>query len=305
MSLAVVIVNFRTANVTIDCLRSLEPQINQLPGTRVIVVDNGSSDGSAEQLQQHAARHGWRWLHVTALPQNIGFAAGNNHGMALTGDAEHVLLLNSDTIVHEGCLQHCTDVMRAQPDIGAMSCLLLSSDGSPQVTARRFLPPHRQFVCALGLPWRLPRMFRWADPEDAWDRRATRRDVDWIGGAFMFCRADVLKKLGGFDEAFFFYGEDYELCHRIHHTGYRIHYDPRASITHLGGGSSDPVRLPSSEKQSHAWRARYLVCRKCHGLAASTILRLLDSLNYAAIAVVNRLRGKRKQSTDQKSIVQT
>lgn len=304
MSLAVIIVNFRTPTLTLDCLSALAPQIEQLPGARVIVVDNGSGDGSVPILQAEGDRRHWNWLEVLPLPVNLGFAAGNNRGITQAGDVEYVLLLNSDTIVHEGCLAHCMNVMRNEPMIGAMSCLLLNSDGSPQVTARRFSPPTRQYVCALGLPWRLPWMFSWADPEDSWDRRSVRRDVDWIGGAFLFCRGDLLRTLGGFDEDFFFYGEDYELCHRIHRAGYRIHYDPRVAITHLGGGSSDPALLPSPFKQRHEWRGRYLVYRKCHGRIASWVLRGLDVVNYGIANAVHRMRGKRPQPRNQKSVSQ-
>lgn len=293
MSLAVIIVNFRTPSMTLDCLRSLAPQVASIAGARVILVDNGSGDGSAALFRNEADLHAWDWLEIVALQKNLGFAGGNNRGLALIGDVEHVLLLNSDTLVHDGCLSHCIDVMRSEPVIGAMSCLLLNRDGSPQVTARRFSPPRRQFACAMGLPWRLPRWFAWADPQDGWDRRTTRRDVDWIGGAFMMCRADMLRQLNGFDEDFFFYGEDYELCHRIQRAGYRVHYDPRASITHLGGGSSDASRLPSPEKMRLIWRGRYLAFRKCHGRVATAVLRGLDLVNYAIAAATERVRGKR------------
>ncbi len=293
--LAIVIVNYRTAAMTLDCIRSLAPQVEELGDVRVVVVDNGSADGSAQFIQEEAHRECWNWITVVSLPMNVGFAAGNNRGLEQIGSCEYVLLLNSDTLVHDGCLLHCMMAMRANPKIGAMSCLLLNTDGSPQVTARRFSPPARQIVCALGLPWRLPRLFGWADPQDAWDRTTTRRDVDWIGGAFMFCRADLLHELKGFDEDFFFYGEDYHLCHRIHRAGYRIVYDPSVSITHLGGGSSNVRLLARPEKSRHEWRGRYLIYRKCYGRIAEWCLRVLDTVNYTIVAMCDAVRGRRSQ----------
>ncbi len=291
MLLAVIIINFRTPSVTLDCLRSLAPELEAIGGARAILVDNGSGDGSVRLIQEEQTRRRWRWLEVVQLEKNLGFAAGNNQGMARASDAEFVLFLNSDTVVHRGCLSHGVAVMRSEPMIGAMSGLLLNTDGTAQVTARRFSPPARQFPCALGLPWRFPRWFAWADPWEDWDRRTTRRDVDWIGGAFMLCRGELLRRLGGFDEDFFFYGEDYELCHRIHRAGYRIHYDPRAVVTHLGGGSSDDDRLPTPQRLRHMWNGRYLAFAKCHGRLAMMALRAVDLLNYIASAAASRLRG--------------
>lgn len=301
MSLAVVILNYRTALMTLNCLESLAPQIEQIPDARVIVVDNASNDGSAEHLRDESAARNWHWLRIITLPTNVGFSAGNNRGLNEIGHSEFVLLLNSDTLVHERCLEHCMQVMRSDQTIGTMSCLLLNREGTPQVTARRFSPPVRQYVCALGLPWRIPSLFGWANPEDKWDRRTTRRDVDWICGAFMFCRADVLKQLGGLDEDFFFYGEDYELCHRIHRAGYRIHYDPAVATTHFGGGSSQ-IRQQNLELLRHSWRGRYLIYRKIHGRVATWILRGIDLANYGGTTLIRRIIGKHESSRHSASI---
>jgi GT2 family glycosyltransferase len=292
--LVVVIVNFRTPKMSIDCLRSLSGQVPEVTGARVVMVDNGSGDDSAERIQTAIEREGWAsWVTLKPLPTNLGFAGGSNRGLEAFPDADYALLLNSDTLVHDDCLAHCLRVMDEEPDIGALSCKLLNPDGSAQTTARRFPTPLRQLVCSLGLPWRCPTLFGWADAEDAgWDRHTVKRDVDWLGGAFLMVRGGLLREIGGLDEDFFFYGEDVEFSHRIQRAGYRRHYDPGASITHFGAGSSDPARLAEQRRKSAYWRARYLVQRKCYGAWAAVLLRGVDWLCWSLRLGLLRLAAR-------------
>lgn len=302
-ALAVVVINYRTPGLTIQCLRSIEPEIATVPGCEVIVVDNASGDDSVEQLQREIEAKGWEkggghgWVKLVCSDHNLGFAGGNNLGIGEAGDARYVLLLNSDTIVHPGCFKACVEVMEAEAEIGAMSCNVLNEDGSVQNVARRFPTPARQIATVLGLPWRLPRFFAWADMEDpGWDRWTEARDVDWLGGAFMMIRGDVLREIGGLDESFFFYGEDIAMCHAIHKAGYRCRYDPRATIVHLGGASSDPSRMAERAKNAHAWRGRYLVQRRCYGAWAAWLVRVVDIVALTARLAWSWIRGGRRSA---------
>lgn len=293
--LLVVIVNFRTPGLTIDCLASLEPDAREIPGLFVVVADNASGDGSAERIGRAVEERGWGgWCKVVELPRNGGFAWGNNRGIEAGPRATYVLMLNSDTIVHRGALAHCLRVMDGDESIGVMSCKLLNADGSVQNVARRFPTPARLFVSALALPWKFPRLFGWGDTDDpSWDRASVRRDVDWLGGAFLFCRGSLLERVGGLSDDFFFYGEDIEFSHRVWRAGKRCHYDPRVAITHLGGSSSDPTRMSKASRSVHHWRGRYLVVRKCHGVLAEWFVRSVDILAYASRAAWRRLRRGR------------
>ena len=277
---AIVLLNYRTPELTGACLESVAGRGGSGSGTstEVIVVDNASGDGSADTLRREIASRGWGdWARLYEAERNLGFAGGNNFGIRHAGSADYVLLLNSDTIVHPGCLDACLARMEAERDIGAMSCLVLNEDGTVQNVSRKFPTPLRSVVASLGLPWKMPKTFGWADTDDlGWDRRATRQDVDWIGGAFMLLRREALDAVGLLDEDFFFYGEDIEICHRLQRAGWRVHYDPAGSITHLGGGSSDASRVPNRTKQTYAFAARYLVQRKCYGRWAAISLRLID-----------------------------
>jgi GT2 family glycosyltransferase len=296
----VVIINYRTPALTIDCLKTLAPEVASVPGARCVLVDNASGDDSVPRIRNAIEENGWSsWLTFVASDENRGFAGGNNLGIAQGEPADFVLLLNSDTLVHPGCIARCLEVMEQNPRAGAMSCRVLNADGSMQNVTRRFPTPLRAICCNAGLPWKAPGLFAWADTEDpGWDRTTTAREVDWLGGAFMFIRSAALGGRVRLDEDFFFYGEDIAFCHRLHRLGWTCHYDPVASIVHLGGASSDPSRLPSAERSVHQWRARYLVQRKCHGAWAAHTLRSADAvltgLRFARAAVRGAAHAPRK-----------
>lgn len=295
--LALIIVNYRTPDLTIDCLQSLEPEIAAQRDARVFVVENGSGDGSAAKLRERIERAGWQsWCSLETSDVNRGFSGGNNFGIEAAirdGGARYFLLLNSDTIVKPGCLARCIRIMDSDPGIGALSCRVLNADESMQNVCRRFPTPLRCFVAALSLPWRFPSWFSWADCEDlGWDRDNLARDVDWIGGAFMMLRADWIARHGALDDRFFFYGEDVEICHRVWQTGLRCHYDPSASIIHLGGASSDPGRMAAGARSFHVWRGRYLIQQFCYGRLARLLVQLIDVLTLLRRIAWGRITGR-------------
>ncbi|MDP9174830.1 MAG: glycosyltransferase family 2 protein [Planctomycetota bacterium] len=299
MSLLIVIINYRTPQVTIDCLASLAAQIDDVPGTRVILVDNASGDNSMPLLRATIDARGWSsWISLVESDNNRGFAGGNNFGLASVKDLSpaprFVLLLNSDTIVQPGAIKHCKERMEAEPSIGILSCMLLNSDLTVQNIARKLPTPLRLAASSLGLPWFLPRFFGWANLEDeSWDRRTQARDVDWVGGAFMMIRKDLIDRMGPMDDRFFFYGEDVEFCHRAWKNGMRVCYDPRATIIHLGGASSDSGRLASAQKNALMWQARYLIQRRCYGLVAEHFIRTIDIISFGLRHLKLLLRGRK------------
>ena len=299
--LLIVILNYRTPRLTIDCLHSLKDKLDEVPGTRVIVVENGSGDSSPQDIAQAIEQNQWSdWCELMALSDNRGFAGGNNAALDLLNtrfdQTPYALLLNSDTLIHPGALRYCHQLMEKEPRIGNMSCLLLNADGSLQNVTRDFPTPFKQALCSFGLPWVWPRRFAWADIYDVPEHLLrTKRDVDWIGGAFMFMRVSALKQIGGgLDHSFFFYGEDIEFCHRFHKFGWRIHYDPAVAITHIGGSSSDPTRVSGKLRSTYTWQARYQVQRKCYGSLAAWMVRGCDILALSLRKLKMFLTGKRR-----------
>lgn len=292
IDLLVVIVNYRTPDLTIDCLRSLVPQVRDVPGTRVIVTDNASGDDSVAKIQGAIDTFGWGdWCTLVPLPKNGGFSYGNNRGIEAGPRAKYTLLLNSDTIVHEACFRKCLATMDAMPDVGLLGCKLLNADGSIQNGCRKFPTPWRLASCQIGLPFKFPALFSQDDTEDpTWDRNNTH-DVDWMCGAFMLIRGTAMTELGGLSEKFFFYGEDIEICHRYMKAGYRRFYEPGGVTTHLGGASSDPTRMPKNAQSKNHWRGRYLVQRLCYGRLGEWFVRLVDISLHAARGTWYRLRA--------------
>lgn len=297
MKLLIVILNYRTPDLTIDCLRSLAPEVPSVPSAHVVIVDNASGDDSVERIQAVINQEGWRdWAELLPQDKNHGFAGGNNRGIERYPGAEYVLLLNSDTLVHEGCLAYCIKQMEENASIGALSCLVRSPDGAFQNTAKKFPTPVRMIATALGLPFRWPKLFEPLRIHDlGWDRYTVRREVDWLAGAFLLLRGEALKKVGLLSEAFFFYGEDVELCYRLHKAGYAQVHDPGASITHLGGQSSS--LLESSQKANQLFiDARYLIQTECYGRLAAWLVWAVD----LGTTFVKRLATRRSPENAQR-----
>ncbi len=291
---AIVILNYKTPDLTIECIKSLAPQITPPLNATVIVTDNASGDDSLEKIGKAIESNGWSaWCRLVPLPKNGGFSYGNNRGIELAADARYVLLLNSDTVSQPNTLRYCVEKMDADPKIGVLSALLLNSNQTVQNTARKFPTPLRLSAYSLGLPWALPGLFGWADLNDpGWDRRSETRDVDWVGGTFMMIRREAIDRLGGLDEGFFFEGEDAEFCHRVRRGGWKVRYDPGAAVIHLGGASSDPTRVAPPQREMMWWKARYLVQRRCYGLWAELLARGVDfvavALRYVKLLVCGR-----------------
>lgn len=298
VDLLVVIVNYRTAAVTLDCLRSLEAEVKSFPGVaRVVLADNCSPDDSYEVIARAIDAAGWSWCAHFRTAKNGGFSYGNNraieHGVAKWGPARHILHLNSDTVVGAGCLAQSLAIMDADPTIGAMSARLLNADGTNQSCTRRFPSPLRLAAISLKLPWLVPGLFGDLQLEyTGLFASPVSRDVDWVAGAYLWMRGDLHAKIGGLSERFFFYGEDVELCHRIHRAGYRVRYEAGPTTTHLGGASSDPTRMAAAARNTMAWQARYMMLGMMYGRSAALFVRATDYLTTAGRVYLMPLLGK-------------
>jgi N-acetylglucosaminyl-diphospho-decaprenol L-rhamnosyltransferase len=169
--------------------------------------------------------------------RNLRFAKANNVGIGASR-SEYVLILNPDTIIHEGTLDKIVLFADRHPEAGAFGCRVLNSDGSYQGCIRPLPTIRGEWIAALHLN-ALAYLSDWFQPNlyVGW-KGDTQRTVGWLAGCFILLRGDLLKKLGGFDEQFFYYHEDMDLCHRVWQAGASILYTPDVSITHLGGQST-------------------------------------------------------------------
>ncbi|MGQ9489554.1 MAG: glycosyltransferase family 2 protein [Anaerolineae bacterium] len=235
--------------------------------TELIVVDNASADGSAAMV---AAEFPGVRLMVNA--DNRGFTAANNQGLALAR-GRYVLFLNPDTEVVGDALAAMVAYMDAHPQVGALGPQLRYSDGSPQSSRRRFPTLGTALFESTPLAW------HWPAARNPWARRYRMADtldghtqpVDWVVGAALLVRRTVLDQVGGFDEGYFMYSEELDLCRRIKAAGWEIHYFPAAQVIHHEGKSSEQV-VAARHIRFHTSRVRYF--RKYHGPLAAGFLRL-------------------------------
>jgi len=231
MKLSVVIICWNDLRVIHDCLRSIYSGTHATD-FEVIVSDNGSTDGSVEFIQQHFPK-----VRVIENGANLRFAKGNNVGIRAS-QGEYILILNPDTIIHDGALDKWIAFADRHPEAGGFGCRVCNADGSYQESARPFPTIRRDLIAALYLrPLAQFSNFFLSDHYWGW-KGDTERFVDWQCGCCVLFRGDLLKQLGGFDEQFFYYNEEVDLCRRIWQAGHPIIYTPDVTITHLGGQST-------------------------------------------------------------------
>jgi GT2 family glycosyltransferase len=257
MKLSIIILCWNDRRVIADCLQSIFANTHSTE-YEVIVSDNGSTDGSIEFI-----RSSYPMVRVIENGRNLRFAKANNVGIRASL-GEYVLILNPDTIIHDGTLDRMISFADQHPEAGAFGCRVLNSDGSYQVSARPFASHRGEWIAALYMR-SLGRLHKWftADGYPGW-KGGTERQVGWVSGCFILARGSLLKSLGGFDEQFFYYYEDMDLCRRIWQAGYPILYNPEATITHLGGQSTT-TRFPKLAFVLDGQVTRYLYYYKYSG----------------------------------------
>jgi GT2 family glycosyltransferase len=232
--LSVTICSWNTRDYLDRCIESVLTQADGV-ALEIIVIDNASEDGSAEMVEQKYPN-----VRLIRNQENRGFGAGHNQGFAIA-EGEFLMPLNSDAVVHESCFERLIAFLREHPDVGIAAPKLLNPDGSLQYSCRRFPTPAAALFrnTLLGKLFPNNRFAREYLMQD-WDH-CEPRDVDWVSGAAFCFRASVYRAIGGFDERFFMYLEDVDLCKRVHEAGYRVVYVPNAVVTHVIGASTDRV----------------------------------------------------------------
>lgn len=278
LRLLVVIVVYRVADLTIDCLRSLMPQVMRLPGVAVAICENGSGGDVADRLRSVVLEEGWEervWLRV--ISPNRGFTGGNNAildpALAWPTPPKYFLLLNSDTIVREGAIATLIEAMDARPDVGAMGPHLVGLDGSPQVSCFRDPSPVSEFLRA-ARTGPLDRVLGgWLTSSPLPHHQGP---YDWTSFAAAMVRSEALREVGTFDEGYFLYFDDPDLGRRIRRAGWTIGHCPEATIVHLEGAANDvPASIRARRRPPsylYVSRARYLAKR--YGLAGLWIANL-------------------------------
>ena len=256
-----VVVNYNSAGHLVECVRSLRAD----GADEIVVVDNASDDGSREALAHADADATW-----IQTGRNLGFGGAANRGVAAARN-DLVAIMNPDAAVEPGALKALVDAVDRERTVAAVGPRVENVDGSWYPSARAF-PSLRDAVGHAFLHYvapdnRFSRRYKLLD----WDHD-TGRDVDWVSGTFMLVRRDAFESVGGFDEGYFMYVEDVDLCWRLGRAGWRIRYEPGARVIHAIGGSSEaaPYRMIVAHH-----RSLYRFCTKTYRGGARLLLPVI------------------------------
>ena len=281
---AVVIVNYRTADLAIDCLRSLAPEIERLPGAEVVLVDNASGDQSPERIQSAVDQSGWDWARIRRADRNGGFAAGNNVALrellASDDPPEYVLLLNPDTIVRERAVQELAEFLAATPSAGIAGGSLEDASGTERQAAHRMpsVWTDLDYAARLGPLTRLL-----ADRSDVIPSPVRPVRCDWVSGACMMVRCGVLARIGLMDERYFLYFEEVDFCTRARQAGWEVWCVPDARVVHMEGAATGVRRRTRLGQYWFSSRRRFFV--RHHGILKLCLTDILLGLGRLSLAV--------------------
>jgi len=237
--LAIVIVNYRTADLAIACVEALAAERERVGAFDVIIVDGNSGDGSAEKLTARFAQAPWSdWVRILPLDFNGGFGWANNQAMLRLlqreTPPEYIHLLNPDCEIEPGAVEALLAVIERDPGIGAVASQLLEPDGRIAGSAFRFPSPGREFVRGVGLGGVGERI----GIKPSVVERRDAGPAEWITGASVMFRSAALRQTGLFDDGFFLYFEEVELMHRMTRAGWALWTVPASRVMHIGGAST-------------------------------------------------------------------
>lgn len=242
IDLSIIIISFNTKKLTLECIRSIIKNTKGI-SLEIIMVDNASSDGSVEAVMALAKKYPTK---VIANRENVGFGQGNNQGMKIAR-GRYILFLNTDTLIRNNLLSEMVKWTDRNPRVGIASCALRNRDGSLQGTGGYF-PTLPRVLAWMTFLEDLPLLDRIIKPfhpmhgqspfykgEEFFKKSSER---DWVTGAFLLMRREVLKDVGYFDKDYFMYTEEVDYCYRAKKKGWKVWYLPKWSIIHYGGASS-------------------------------------------------------------------
>ena len=240
MELSIILVNYNSLDLLRQCLSCLAMTISRAL-VEIIIVDNASTDGSREWLESLAEEQ----YRVILSEQNLGFAGGCNLGIRqATGD--YILLLNTDAFPQPGALEELVAYLEQHPDVGIVGPQLLYPDGRWQRSTGLIPSPKPAMLDALGITSarHVIAGFLWRWTNHWW----RPRPVEYLDGACMLIRRQVIDQIGGFDDRLFFFVEDAEFCHRARRQGWNVVHVPQSRVVHLRGGSSSLKNYEQSVK---------------------------------------------------------
>jgi GT2 family glycosyltransferase len=297
MKLLIVILNYRVTDLTLDCLRSLAPEVARLPGTKVAVCENGTGGDAERRLREAITANGWQsWVELEAVFPNRGFTGGNNviirQWLGRQDRPDYFLLLNADTLVKPDALGALTRFMDANPAVGIAGSRLDFPDGSPNGSPFRFpgIASELDRGLRLGCVSRLlsRRLVSMPVPQQACA-------VDWVSGASMIIRRQVIEAIGPLDEGLYTYFDDIDFCLNALRAGWPTWYVPESHVIHLEGASTG-ITQAQKRRPEYWFQARRRFFLKNHGALYTA---LADAAFIAGFALWRaRRRIQRKPDSD-------
>lgn len=252
-NLSIIIVNYNVRDFLVQALQSLQNAEDGL-SVEYIVVDNNSKDGSVPFLRKHFPA-----VMVIENRENVGFARANNQALRIAR-GKYILFVNPDTLIHRDTLHKMLDFFQKNPDCGMAGCKVLNPDGSLQLACRRGFPtPLAAFGKFSGLNYLFPKSRTWGRYNLTYLDPDATSEVEALSGSFMMVRREVLEQVGNFDETFFLYGEDLDLCYRIRQAGWKIYYYPETTVIHYKGESSRRSHIDTARE---FYRAMHIFVEK-------------------------------------------
>jgi GT2 family glycosyltransferase len=263
MDVSIIIINYKSCGLVMDCIKSIVEQTTA-GSYELIVVDNDSQDGAKEIIQ--AAYPSVRWIE---MGYNAGFARANNAGIRIAEGAQ-VLILNSDTVIHDQAIDKSVALLKAYPGAVGGGVQLLNTDGSTQISGAHFIRGGLNTLLPLPYLGRLVRYLGYRFKSTIPSVQHVKKDieVDWVVGAYMLVKKEALRQAGLFDEDFFMYAEEIEWCARLRKEGKLVLFaEPK--ITHIGGGtSSNYYSTEETENGKNLWN------KKGRQIMVSNMLRI-------------------------------
>jgi GT2 family glycosyltransferase len=294
LDIAVVIVTFKTAQLTIDGLRSVERE-RSTPGLsiRAVVVDNASGDLPA--IARAVDLNGWAsWVSLVAAPKNGGFAYGNNLGIQhahLNAAPDYVYLLNPDAQVRPGAIGALVRFLEAHRDVGIAGSSFEDLDGTDWPIAFRFPGMLSELDDGLTFGPAARLLQRWAVAQRM---SKTAQPVDWICGASMLIRPEVFIAIGGMDENYFLYFEETDFCFRAKQAGFATWYVPESRVMHIRGQSTTVTDLTKGPRRmpSYWWESRRRYYAVTVGIAHAILIDLVTAFARSVGLVKRKLLGR-------------
>lgn len=272
--LSVVIVSYNCRSKLQQCLISLQDNIGRI-AHEIIVIDNASSDGSPEITAE-----AFPDVILIRNPKNIGFPGANNQGIRKSR-GDYVLFLNPDTIVYPNALEILMRGIKAEKKIGGVGPALHTGDNQYQIS----FGGKRTFFSEMIQKYCLNPFFRLRLKNSN-----NQRETVWLSGACLLIRKETLKETGGFDEKFFLYYEDIDMCVRIRACGWNLLFLPAARIFHYGGVSTEKQKLYSRFFYRQSQLYYY---RKHNSVFSQKLLRFFLRLNFCFVFIQGYLAGKK------------